>query len=223
MIRVHVICEGLTEEQFINELLLVPLSAEKILLLPSQLGRPGHKGGNVGYARLLFDIRERLLRDIECFCTTFLDYYALPSDFPGKSDAGKFRNVESRYFSVVSALADRVKHDLGEDASRRFIPYVQMHEFEALLFSRPESLAKSLGHSELSEAFTEIRRGFSSPEYIDDGPETAPSKRIEKLFRNYDKPLHPILGAREIGLSTIRRECSLFDDWVRRLEAVHPE
>ena len=66
MIRVHVICEGHTEEMFVNELLVTPFALKGILLLPAKIGRPGHKGGNVNYQRLLVDIRQRLLGDPRC-------------------------------------------------------------------------------------------------------------------------------------------------------------
>ena len=46
----------------------------------------------------------------------------------------------------------------------------------------------------------------------------APSKRIEAVFSAYDKPIHPLLAAKEIGLDTIRGECSLFNGWIRKLE-----
>ena len=73
MIRVHVVCEGHTEEMFVNELLVTPFYSKGIMLLPAKIGRPGHKGhkgGNVNYQRLLVDIRERLLVDTRCYCTT---------------------------------------------------------------------------------------------------------------------------------------------------------
>jgi len=69
MIRVHVICEGHTEEMFVNELLVAPMISRGIILSPAKIGKPGHKGGNVNYPRLLVDIRQRLLGDTNCYCT----------------------------------------------------------------------------------------------------------------------------------------------------------
>jgi hypothetical protein len=45
---------------------------------------------------------------------------------------------------------------------------------------------------------------------IDDSPVTAPSKRVARLVRRYEKPLFGTLAALEIGLPTIRRECPHF-------------
>ena len=64
----------------------------------------------------------------------------------------------------------------------RFIPYVQMHEFEGLLFSDPDRLAVELGKQELAQEFRDIRYNFETPEHIDDSPVSAPSKRIQKIF-----------------------------------------
>ncbi|MDY0221822.1 MAG: DUF4276 family protein [Desulfobacterium sp.] len=220
MIRVHVICEGHTEEMFVNELLVTPFSLKGILLLPAKIGRPGHKGGNVNYQRLLVDIRQRLLNDSSCYCTTLLDYYGLPTAFPGKTEAESFLNSREKFRRVVESLSGEVTKALGQGAGRRFIPYIQMYEFEALLFSHPQVLADSLQQSGLAESFAQIRQQFATPEEINDNPQTAPGKRIEKLYRAYDKPVHPLLAAREIGLETICQECHLFSDWLKGLEAL---
>lgn len=220
MIRVHVICEGHTEEMFVNELLVTRFFSRGIVLLPAKIGRPGHKGGNVSYQRLLIDIRQRLLGDTRCYCTTLLDYYGLPTAFPGKTDAGRCADSKGKLRLVIESLSGQVTKVLGEEAGRRFIPYIQMYEFEALLFSQPQVLADILQQPGLAESFARIRQQFTTPEEINDSPQTAPSKRIQKLYKAYDKPVHPLLAAREIGLDTICRECHLFSDWLKRLEAL---
>jgi len=103
---------------------------------------------------------------------------------------------------------------------RRFIPYVQIYEFEGLLFSDPQRFASGIDQPQLAAEFSAIPDDFSTPEEINDSPMTAPSKQIEKLFRRYEKPLHGSLAAMEIGLSTIRAECPIFDEWLRRLEGL---
>ena len=87
MIRIHVICEGQTEEMFINEVLAQSFQARNIYLAPSLIGKPGHKGGNFRFERLLTDVKNRLLGDRQAWCTTFFDFYGLPEDFPGKTEA----------------------------------------------------------------------------------------------------------------------------------------
>jgi Domain of unknown function (DUF4276) len=106
----------------------------------------------------------------------------------------------------------------GKDSLRRFVPYVQMYEFEGLLFSDCIELALAIGQPGLVREFRQIRNLFDSPEDINDSPITAPSKRIANLYPVYDKPVHGSLAALGIGLAKIREECSLFDDWLQQLE-----
>ena len=223
MIRVHVICEGQTEEMFVNELLRVPFSHKNIDLRPSLIGKPGHKGGDFKYDRLLPDLKARLLRDTKCYCTTFFDYYALPLSFPGRTEAASLsRNATTgeKAELVNTKLAESLAKDIGEKPALRFIPYIQMHEFEGLLFSDPTGFAKGTGHVQLEQSFWIIRNQFSSPEDINDSPMTAPSKRILHLFPEYEKPIYGSLAAIEMGLDVIRNECQLFNCWLTRLESL---
>jgi len=98
--------------------------------------------------------------------------------------------------------------------------YVQMHEFEGILFSDTSALAYALDRDDLVEALSTIRALFSSPEDINEGKETAPSKRIYALVPGYQKPFHGSLAAVTISLGRIRQACPLFDAWLRYLEAL---
>jgi hypothetical protein len=220
MTRIHIICEGQTEEAFVNNLLVPYFAPHGIFLHPSLLGRPGHKGGFVNINRLFIDIRNRLLGDKTAWCTTFFDYYGLPDDFPGKSEADKGGTAEERALRLLAGLTAALGEKIDAEPLRRFIPYVQMHEFEGLLFSDPVKFASGICRPKFGERLQEIRDKFSNPEEINDDPATTPSKRIQAVCRDYEKPLHGTLASLEIGLGTIRRECRLFDGWLSRLEAL---
>ena len=105
---------------------------------------------------------------------------------------------------------------------RRFIPYVQMHEFEGLLFSNPSQLAYALRRQDLAQQFWAIRKDFETPEHIDDSPVTAPSKRIQNLFPRYRKVQMGETAAKAIGLRKIRQQCPLFNAWLDKLEKLTP-
>ena len=220
MIRIHVICEGQTEEMFVNEILAGTFLAKKICLIPTLIGKPGHKGGNFKFERLLTDVRARLLDDKTAYCTTFFDFYGLPEDFPGKEDAKAKVGMPKKADCLLDALKEKLRERLGEEPLRRFIPYVQMYEFEGLLFSNPEKLAKGISQVDLSGSLQNIRDAFCSPEEINNSPVTSPSKRIGKLYFAYDKPIHGSLAAIEIGVDVIRQECKRFDEWLKKLEAL---
>lgn len=220
MTRVHVICEGQTEETFVNEVLSVALRGKGVYLYPSLVGKPGHKGGALRPQRLLTDVRARLLCDTNAYCTTFLDFYGLPGDFPGRKEAARDSGARDKAGRLLDALTQMLRADIAEEAMRRFIPYVQMHEFEGLLFSDVPAFARGINQHALAESLQRVRDAFESPEEINDDVETAPSKRITKLFTAYEKPIHGSLAAMEIGLDTIRRECPLFDEWLSVIESL---
>ncbi len=222
MIRVHVICEGQTEEMFINEVLAEALHQKNIYLSPALIGKPGHKGGNFRYQRLLTDVRNRLLGDQQAYCTTFFDFYGLPEEFPGKTEASVKNTMNEKADELLTAMTMKLQEKLGAEAMRRFIPYIQMYEFEGLLFSAADRLAIGISQPALEGKFKSIRNAFDTPEDINDSPATAPSKRILALYKGYEKPLHGSLAAIEIGLATIRAECPRFDNWLKRIEALRP-
>lgn len=222
MIRVHIICEGQTEEMFVSQVLAEGFEARGIYLVPALIGKPGHKGGNVRFERVLTDVQKRLLGERKAWCTTFFDFYGLPGEFPGKAEANALHDANQKAECLQQAMTAGLRSTIGNDAMRRFIPYVQMYEFEGLLFSCPEKLALGIGQSDLGTQFQRIRDGFDTPEEINNSPVTAPSKRILNLFDGYEKPLHGSLAAMEIGLPAIRGECPRFDAWLKQIEALLP-
>ncbi|HRB20716.1 MAG TPA: DUF4276 family protein [Nitrosomonas sp.] len=218
MIRVHVICEGQTEEMFVKEILSEIFSSRGICLIPTLVGKPGHKGGNFKFDRLFTDVRARLLGDKTSYCTTFFDFYGLPDNFPGKREALDCLTLQEKVKCVLGEMSNKLREKLGEEPLRRFIPYIQMYEFEGLLFSAPDGLAQGIYRPHLEASFQKIRNKFETPEEINNNPQKAPSKRIKALFSEYDKPIHPSLAAIKIGLNTIRSECHIFDNWLKEIE-----
>lgn len=218
MKRVHIICEGQTEETFVNEVLAPHLARFEVYPAASLVGKPGHKGGHVTTSGMVYDIKRRLLDDGQAWCTTFFDFYGLDTDFVGKQAAAMKNGYANKALEVESALLEHITNQTNENAVRRFFPYIQMYEFEGLLFSAPAKLAAGLYVNHLAGDFANVRNGFSTPEEINDSPMTAPSKRILSLMSVYEKPLYGSLAAIEVGLDVIRQECKRFDQWVKRLE-----
>lgn len=103
---------------------------------------------------------------------------------------------------------------------RRLIPYLSLHEFEALLFTSPETLTRTLSAPIVLRQLTAMVDAVTSPEEINDGPSTHPSARIKSLLPAYSKRLHGPLIARRICLDEIRRQCPHFNRWVTRLEGI---
>src|SRR5262249_36587944 len=143
----------------------------------------GHfKGGVTSYVRTRDEIR-RLLRDTSAaMVTTMLDFYALPGDFPGQST----KPPGSCYERVA-----HVEAELGRDIGDvRFVPPLMLHEFEALVLVDPDACGWIYASQSVVRQLRAIRDSFSSPEEIDEGPSTAPSKRLKSVFPGYQKTLH---------------------------------
>ena len=211
--------EGETEESFVNDvlrphLLTLGYSSVSARLLGNARARL-RRGGIRSWDVVRGDIVRHLAGDQGCIATCMVDYYALPSSWPGRSDA-ILLPISQRGSYVQQAI-------LGDLAGRspygaRFEPFVIMHEFEALLFSDCERFARGVGHPEKAAALAGVRALFQNPEEINDSAATAPSKRLVALIPGYIKPIFGVLAALEIGLASMRRECPHFADWLGRLE-----
>jgi hypothetical protein len=223
MTRVHVVVEGPSEWSFVNNVLAPALWERQVYLNPIVLGVPGRKGGNTNYARVQKDILRQLKQDPTAYCSTMLDLYGLGKGFPGTplppnlTNLDKVTHIEQKVKKDIIAQAPDLRPDI------RFIPYLQLHEYEGLLFSDPAAFAQGINQSNLANQFQSIREGFPTPEDIDDSPTTAPSKRVLQLCPFYRKVLNGTQAALAVGIETMRRECPHFREWVERLEALGVE
>ena len=222
MSRLLVHVEGETEETFVNELLSPYLYdrgySEVSARLMGNARQRSRRGGIKGWAEVRKDILGHLKQDPRCYATTMVDYYGLPQTWPGRKAAGGVSFAQKAKTVEALLSADICQGMGGTFNLDRFIPYVMMHEFEAMLFSDCEGFGRGIGREDLVEPLQAIRDQFASPEEIDDSPHTAPSKRIEHLMPNYQKPLMGNLAALEIGICAICRECPHLGEWLERLE-----
>jgi hypothetical protein len=141
-----------------------------------------------------------------------VDLYALPPDVPGHAAARGLRDPCTQAEILEAALADEIK-------DQRFIPYIQVHEFEALLLAGPEKFTERFERMEkqIAMLLAECNR-FASPELINDGRQTHPKARIQKYFPDYGEKVDGPLLAQAIGLPQIRHKCPHFDRWLTTLE-----
>jgi len=219
MVRVYVLVEGQTEETFVKSVLQPHFNGREIYLFPRLIGKPGYRGGIRKYSQARGDILAALKQEADCFCTTMFDYYGMPNSWPERETARQ-KPLAERAPMVEQAIMADIAAELGEGSNcARFIPYVQMHEFEALLFSSPKLLADGLELRNESEV-QRIRDQFQSPEEINDSQQTAPSKRIRGLNAGYSKVTDGVLISQKIGLNAMRAECPHFNEWIEKLETL---
>lgn len=212
-VRLNVIVEGQTEQRFIEKILAEHLGHRQIVTTARAVETSrGNKGGLTSYQKAKNDIQRWLKEDknANVYFTTMFDLYALPTDFPGYDEAQSYPPYER-----TEILEQRLSEDI---ADRRFLPYIQLHEFEALIFAAPELLAyEYLGYESQIEQLRQIGEA-QNPELINDGPTTAPSKRILRIIPAYKKAVGGIDVAAAIGVEKMRQRCRHFHKWLEKLE-----
>ncbi len=219
--RLHFIVEGQTEETFVNLVLIPQLETFSVwgdarCVMTSKKREIKYRGGLSSYAKAKNDIVLWMKEDQnpDSFFTTMFDLYALPSDFPDYAEARKIIDSQQRVIALEEAMRRDIEH-------RRFAPYIQLHEFEALLLADPQKMDSAFPeHDSAINNLTQMVSKFDSPEQIDDGYETAPSKRIIGEIPEYEgmKASAGPRVAQKIGLSTLRQKCTHFSEWLGKLE-----
>ncbi len=219
MKQVLVYVEGQTEETFVRDVLAPHLFTTCSIFVIPTLARTKRtksgqtfKGGIVSYGQVKKDLRNLLNTPNVALVTTMIDYYGLPDDFPGISTLPTGTLSER-----VRALQDAFAMDIG---SQRFLPFLVLHEFEALVLTEPEHLADVL--PQYKAKLADLQRDINGlpPEEINDGDTTHPAARIRQYFPGYQKRLHGPLLFQKIGIETIRDKCPHFHDWLTRLESL---
>ena len=222
-VRLHFIVEGQTEETFVNRVLGPHLAKLSIwvkvrCVMTSRQRGVKYRGGIRRYAQAKNDITAWITEDQnpDARFTTMFDLYRLPPDFPGYEEAAQTSDPYQR----VRTLEDALRKDISDP---RFMPYLQLHEFEALLLSDSQKLdAQFDNRSAGIQQLVEVVSTFASPELVNDGNTTAPSKRIADVIPEYEgrKASAGPIVAEKIGLPTLRLKCEHFGSWLGRLEAL---
>jgi hypothetical protein len=227
MTTLRVIVEGQTEARFVTQILAPRLGTRNVFASASPVITKGRRsgvresqGGGGSYLAWKRDITDWIKQESyhrDHWFTTMFDLYGLAKvrDFPGYQGASGVTDPEAKVASLEAALGK----DIGFE---RFIPYVQLHEFESLLLVDPTVLKKMF--IEQTNAVDELAREISETgcpaEHINDGEETRPSGRISRHLPAYaaSKVVAGADAAGGIGLDRLVAACPHFGAWVQRLE-----
>lgn len=206
MKRLVFLVEGDTEIIFIEKHVIpyiynlgfsIAINAQKIVT-NRKLNK---KGGNVNYEYLKNDVN-RILSQGDVIITTLLDFFRLPTSFPGYSaDISNISNIENAVFV-----------DLG--SRENIIPYIQKHEMEALMFSSIEGFEIVVDDEEKLELLEKVISKYPDPEDINTSPQGAPSKRLENIF-GYDKVADGELILEGLGIEIMIEKCPRFANWLK--------
>ena len=194
MPRLVFIVEGDAEQYFINMHLVIYLSQKfpGLGMHAQKITTNRHlnkKGGNVSYALFQNELK-RTAAQGDVLITTMLDFFRLPNDFPGYSTDVR----------TIDIMEDRIRTDCASIIAPQFFrPYIQKHEFEALLFANLNGFSTVLDDSEMKLVKKIVK------------------KRLQSIF-NYKKVADSILVMSDVNIDSLRRSCPHFDEWVGSLE-----
>jgi len=211
MKRVLIVVEGKTEQEFVESILALYFSTFYIYDVRPVLIHTNrtHRGGFVNYEHLKNDV-QRLLRSKknDFIVTTFVDFFRIP-EVPEKE---KWQNIIDDT-KKVQEMQKCIDADIKD---RRFFSYIQLHEFEALLFSGNDGFEKYFPE-ETSTRLKSIVNNYNNPEDINGGSNTAPSKRLLQIYPEYDKVIYGNTIVLELGLDTIMQRCPRFKNWIEKI------
>lgn len=219
MIRVNVVTEGQSEMYFVKRVLNPYYNGKVIFdarsVLTSTKAHYEYRGGLVSYIKAKNDIVRWLKENQDAYVSTMFDFFRLPTDFP---DYDRAMQCENHYKSVEileAAMKADIMKELPQIPPDRFIPYIQLHEFEALLYTDinvlkydyfEDSDIKSIDC--LYEATKDI-----PPEEINHGADTAPSVRLQNAV-SYQKGDISSEWLETISIDSIRARCPHFSNWI---------
>lgn len=183
--ELYVFCEGRTEQSFCNQVLrphLFPEFDGHIHTLPvgwkAHLGVKGVSKNSPLKRYIAGTLKSRRQRQV--YLTTMIDLYGLPADFPGKSKHVRDPGNPRLY---AESLEESWRSDIGDG---RFLPHLQLHEFESLLLVDPDAFALRFRDcANQIEQLKEMAAKFGHVEKINDSHDGAPSRRIAALFPEF--------------------------------------
>lgn len=194
MKRAAIVVEGETEMDFVEHVLQREITEMHFAVI-------NMRGGNISVERLHENIKPLLPSKFACI-STFVDLYK----FDG-SDGGGAEGIED-------ALMERVRP--MKPQGTEFLPYVQKHEFEALVLAGKEVVSEHLALQPAQRK--QLNAIVVAPEDINH--KSPPSKHIVGIHPRYNKRIDGIEIIRKIGLAKVADKCPRFDRWLSRLREI---
>lgn len=216
MKKIFIICEGYSELSFCKDILEPHLKKFQIAL-HYELTAQSKDGGITKWINIKDQINKINQEYPEATITTFLDYYGIDKShkFPNWADSKLISDKTARMELLEKGMAIDLEYKI------KFIPYIQLHEFEALVFSDYNAFEKLYDEEEADlYALKKICDDYPNPEDINDSTVTAPSKRLIRHIRRFNKKQSGIELLSVIGLERIRNKCPRFKNWISKLEII---
>lgn len=218
MKKIFIICEGETEQEFCNKT-LSPYLFRSDIQIQTPLIKKSH-GGIVPWKYIKKQVEELLSNGDSPCVTLFIDYYGIKDmhQFPKWEEAKSIADKHKK----LDKIEENMQNDISEGMRNRFIPYIQLHEFEALLLSDKRAFDTCFTTDEIQdrEELNGIFKTFDNPEDINNNVTTVPSARLSRIISGYDKIVYGNLIAEEIGLETIMSKNPRFTAWIKKIKSI---
>jgi hypothetical protein len=216
MKRLYILCEGQTEEDFVSVILSPYLQNVGVIVIPivcttKRTPTKKYKGGVSSFAKVKKELQRLCGEHPNELVTTMFDLYAFPYDTLG------LENIPSNVYDKAEYIEKAIIDEIGDKFNNMVFSLV-LHEFEGFLFS-DVSAFKNIASDEAVAILRSIRAAVPTPEHINESPETAPSKQIERAIPDYSKVTDGIDIAEQIGIEKITSECRHFANWLAKLTA----
>lgn len=214
--RILVLVEGSTEERFIKDVLSSYLLTFNVVLIPTitdtkkVIGGQSNKGGGRHFAKVKADILDLLSDKNAVAVTTMFDFYG-------------FYEIQGATQAVYADIEKLEQTITAEINNRRFLAYLQRHEFEAFMFIEPALTAKVALRRDKANAISAHRQQFNQVEDINLDTTLAPSKRLKSAIGGYSKPIIGAAVTNQLGIDKIMQECPKFAAWVNWMVTFAPE
>jgi len=226
MIYLYIIVEGQSEEKFVKEILTpyfapknIFLQVERVITGKDKMGKACKGGGNSYqlYKNHLQNRIKQFSKNKNYFFTTMIDLYALPNDFPKIKEVEEYNDK----YKSIAFLERAFFEDIGYN---NFIPYIQLHEYETLLFCDINAIVDEffdLDDGKLYETIINDIKKYDNIELINNSKETAPSKRLDKYTKGAycgQKVTSSFNILQKIDISILRDKCEHFNYWLEKIE-----
>jgi hypothetical protein len=219
--RLSLYVEGRTEELFVNRILRNHLRSfgvqvERPVLAITRPGPEERRGGFVNWEAVEADLRTLFVARSEpdLRFSTLLDLYALPENVPGYPGPPTGRRAGADVDAIEAAWAKHFDEP-------RFVPYLQRHEFEALVIAHPPALdAVAPAHVATLRTVIHPTANATSAEDVNDGRATHPSALLSRAIPDYKarKPDYALFTLLEAGLDRVRARCPRLNAWLEKWE-----
>ncbi|MDX9881365.1 MAG: DUF4276 family protein [Prolixibacteraceae bacterium] len=222
VVILNILCEGQTEDKFAQTVLKPYLKKYNIIVKTQLLCTSRSKGafgGMLSFTQVLLDLSLWMRQNStqshfeNHYYTTMFDLYKLPKNFPAMCDNITCHNCYEKIKTIEDGFYERINNP-------NFIPYIQLHEFEALVFAKLDELI--IDYPDKIKQIEGLKRQLdihgNNPELINCNPETAPSKRLNKALSNYNKTKTGPMVTQNAGIDYLKGRCPHFKEWIEKIE-----